>query len=58
MAYFEALSRHLPGCCKEKHEKLGSIKTAPGFETRHSRIQFSRAMRRFIVSPSWYFNLR
>jgi len=57
MAYFEALSRHLPGCCKEKHEKLWSIKPVPVFETGHSRIQFSKAMRRFFVSSCWYFHL-
>jgi len=56
MAYFGALSWHLPGCCMETHEKLGSIKPVPVFEARHSRIQFSRAMRRFVVSSSWYFN--
>jgi len=57
MAYFEALSRHLPGYCKEKHEKLGSTKPVPVFDIGHSRIQFSMAMRRFGVSPSWYFDL-
>lgn len=28
MAYFEALSRHLPGYCKEKHEN--SLSRCPG----------------------------